>query len=156
MGKDVHPLQSAKLVYQLCSRSWAARTLTWVIYGTKHNLSYALHWSVIINWDLLFFWVGIYLYLVTDNKTLTNLFPTTCWAMNVCELTIAVLTSPRSRTGTTRWGAWRMSQWDSWKVYVVVTPFFEGKPNANHVRASIRNSCTQRLHKWLIGAQCFE
>jgi hypothetical protein len=26
----------------------------------------------IINYDLLFNWVGIYLYLVTANKTLTN------------------------------------------------------------------------------------
>jgi hypothetical protein len=24
----------------------------------------------------------------------------------------------------------------------------EGKPNANHIRARIKNSCTQRLHKW--------
>jgi hypothetical protein len=24
----------------------------------------------------------------------------------------------------------------------------EGKPNVNHVRARIRNSCTQRLHSW--------
>jgi hypothetical protein len=28
--------------------------------------------GVIINCDLLFNWVGIYLYLVTTNKTLTN------------------------------------------------------------------------------------
>jgi hypothetical protein len=28
-----------------------------------------------------------------------------------------------------------------------VTPSFEGKPNANHVRARISNSRTQRLHK---------
>jgi hypothetical protein len=35
-------------------------------------------------------------------------------------------------------------------------PVLEGKPNANHVRARIRNSRTQRLHKWLIIAQCFE
>jgi hypothetical protein len=28
-----------------------------------------------------------------------------------------------------------------------VTPGFEGKPNANHVRARISNSRTQRLHK---------
>jgi hypothetical protein len=33
---------------------------------------------------------------------------------------------------------------------IYVTPDFEGKPNANHVRARIRNSRTQRLHKWLI------
>jgi hypothetical protein len=26
-------------------------------------------------------------------------------------------------------------------------PVFEGKPNANHVRARIRNSCTRRSHK---------
>jgi hypothetical protein len=29
----------------------------------------------------------------------------------------------------------------------IVTPGFEGKPNANHVRARISNSRTQRLHK---------
>jgi hypothetical protein len=29
-----------------------------------------------------------------------------------------------------------------------VTPGLEGKPNANHVRARIRNSRTQRLHNW--------
>jgi hypothetical protein len=29
--------------------------------------------GVIINFDLLFIWVGIYLYLVTANKILTNL-----------------------------------------------------------------------------------
>jgi hypothetical protein len=28
-----------------------------------------------------------------------------------------------------------------------ITPNFEGKPNANHVHARIRNSRTQRLHK---------
>jgi hypothetical protein len=27
-------------------------------------------------------------------------------------------------------------------------PVLEGKPNANHVRAMIRNSHTQRLHNW--------
>jgi hypothetical protein len=27
-------------------------------------------------------------------------------------------------------------------------PVLEGKPNANHVRARIRNSCIQRLHNW--------
>jgi hypothetical protein len=27
-------------------------------------------------------------------------------------------------------------------------PILEGKPNANHVRARIRNSRTQRLHNW--------
>jgi hypothetical protein len=37
-----------------------------------------------------------------------TLFPTTCWAMNVCELTLAVSHHHRSRTGTTGWGAWRM------------------------------------------------
>jgi hypothetical protein len=31
--------------------------------------------------------------------------------MNVCELTLVILTPPRSRAGTRRWGAWRMSQW---------------------------------------------
>jgi hypothetical protein len=37
------------------------------------------------------------------------------------------------------------SQHDSDTTYV--TPGFEGKPNVNHVRARIRNSRTQRLHK---------
>jgi hypothetical protein len=37
-----------------------------------------------------------------------TLFPTTCWAMNVCELTLAVSHPHRSRTGTIGWGAWRM------------------------------------------------
>jgi hypothetical protein len=64
VGKDVQPLQSVKLVYQSCSRSWVARTLTWVNYGTKLNLSYCIT-SVTINFDLLLIWVGIYLYLVT-------------------------------------------------------------------------------------------
>jgi hypothetical protein len=27
-------------------------------------------------------------------------------------------------------------------------PILEGKPNANHVRARIRNSRTHRLHNW--------
>jgi hypothetical protein len=41
-----------------------------------------------------------------------TLFPTTGWAMNVCELTLAVSHPHRSRTGTTRRGTWRMS----WRV----------------------------------------
>jgi hypothetical protein len=38
------------------------------------NLIYHMHCivGVIINCDLLFIWVGIYLYLVTANKFLTN------------------------------------------------------------------------------------
>jgi hypothetical protein len=40
-----------------------------------------------------------------------TLFTTTCWAMNVCEITLDVLTSPRSRTGTTWWSVWRMLWW---------------------------------------------
>jgi hypothetical protein len=31
---------------------------------------------------------------------------------------------------------------------VLSHPFLEGKPNANHVCARIRNSRTQRLHSW--------
>jgi hypothetical protein len=44
------------------------------IYGTKLNLSYALHcgYGVVINFDLLLIWVDIYFYLVTANKILTN------------------------------------------------------------------------------------
>jgi hypothetical protein len=72
VGKDVQPLQSVKLVYQSYSRSWAVRTLTWLIYEIKLNLSYALHRGFIINFDLLFIWDDIYLYLVTANKTLIN------------------------------------------------------------------------------------
>jgi hypothetical protein len=37
-----------------------------------------------------------------------TLFPTTCWAMNICELTLAISYPHRSRTGTTGWGARRM------------------------------------------------
>jgi hypothetical protein len=33
------------------------------------------------------------------------------------------------------------------KMMAIITPGFEGKPNANHVRARISNSRTQRLHK---------
>jgi hypothetical protein len=36
-----------------------------------------------------------------------------------------------------------------WLSLVIVShPVLEGKPNANHVRATIRNSRTQRLHNW--------
>jgi hypothetical protein len=40
----------------------------------KLNLIYHIYCivGVIINLDLLFIWVGIYLYLVTANKTFTN------------------------------------------------------------------------------------
>jgi hypothetical protein len=31
---------------------------------------------------------------------------------------------------------------------ILSRPVLEGKPNANHVRARIRNSRTQRLHTW--------
>jgi hypothetical protein len=37
-----------------------------------------------------------------------TLFPTTYWAMNVCELTLAISHPHRSRTCTVGWGAWRM------------------------------------------------
>jgi hypothetical protein len=40
-----------------------------------------------------------------------TLFPTTCWAMNVCELTLTVSHPHRSRTGTAGWGVWRMMWW---------------------------------------------
>jgi hypothetical protein len=43
VGKDAQPLQSVKLVYQSCSRSRAAHTLTCVTYGIKLNMSIALH-----------------------------------------------------------------------------------------------------------------
>jgi hypothetical protein len=83
------------------------------------NLICNLHCIVgfIINSDLLCNWIGIHLYLVIANKKLTNLLkamlnlnhylslhyiwastvselmhiiPHTCWAMNVCELTLAI------------------------------------------------------------------
>jgi hypothetical protein len=49
VGKDVQPLQSVKLVYQSCSWSWAARTLTWVwilctILVGIHVISYEVVW----------------------------------------------------------------------------------------------------------------
>jgi hypothetical protein len=86
----------------------------------KLNLSYALHEIIINFVLLFSLWFGIYLYLVIANKILTNLlkamlsfnpyrwsalhitwtptfgefmptsFPTTCWAMIMCELTLAV------------------------------------------------------------------
>jgi hypothetical protein len=39
------------------------------------NSVYHMHCiaGIVINFDLLFIWVGIYLYLVTANKILTNL-----------------------------------------------------------------------------------
>jgi transposase InsO family protein len=40
-------------------------------------------------------------------------------------------------------GEYKMLEWLS-------HPFLVGKPNANHVRARIRNSCTQRLHNWTL------
>jgi hypothetical protein len=73
MGKDVQPLQSVKLVCRSCSRSRADRTLTWVMYEIKLNVSFALHYIIIINYDQLFNCVGIYLYLIIVNKILTNL-----------------------------------------------------------------------------------
>jgi hypothetical protein len=40
-----------------------------------------------------------------------TLFPTTCWAMNMCELTLAVSPPPHKRRiggsrGATQWGVW--------------------------------------------------
>jgi hypothetical protein len=96
--------------------------------------------GVDITFVLLLNWVGIYLYLVIANKILTNfknnaqlepsslvkpytsrelpplassctLFPTTFWAMNICDLTLAISHPHRSRTGTAGWGTWRMRWW---------------------------------------------
>jgi hypothetical protein len=36
----------------------------------------------------------------------------------------------------------------AYSIHHVSHPVLEGKPNANHVRARIRNSRTQRLHNW--------
>jgi hypothetical protein len=75
-----------------------------------------LHRGVYYNYDLLINWDVIHLYLVTANKFLTNLLKAmlslnhnllisltlhiisvlmhiishTCWAMNVCELTLVI------------------------------------------------------------------
>jgi hypothetical protein len=74
----------------------------------------------IINFVLLLLWFGIYLHLVTANKSSPiidqpytshelpplvsscTLFSTTCWEMNICELTLAVSHPHRSRTGRSR------------------------------------------------------
>jgi hypothetical protein len=53
VGKDAQPLQSVKLVYQPCSRSWAARTLTWLIYGIKFNFSFGSHWDLLLFWSTI-------------------------------------------------------------------------------------------------------
>jgi hypothetical protein len=140
VGKDAQPLQSVKLVYQPFSRSWAARTLTWLIYGIKFNLSYALHHMCCYYFCLLLNWVGIYLYLITANKILTNfksnaqLQPSsllsltlhisshlwrvhTHYSPQLIELwtyvssLFAVSQPHRSRTGNVGWGAWRMLWW---------------------------------------------
>jgi hypothetical protein len=65
VGKDAQPLQSVKLVYQPCSRSWAAWTLTWLTYGTKFNLLDALHHRCCYQ-----FWSTTYLgwYLLTPSN----------------------------------------------------------------------------------------
>jgi hypothetical protein len=46
VGKDAQPLQSVKPVYQRYSRSWATRTLTWLTYGIKLNLSFAVQYGI--------------------------------------------------------------------------------------------------------------
>jgi hypothetical protein len=40
------------------------------------------------------------------------------------------------------------SWWESYLATHAVTPDLEGKPNTNHVRVRIRNSCTPRLQSW--------
>jgi hypothetical protein len=150
VGKDVQPLQSVKLVYQSCSRSRADRTLTWVIYGIELNLSSALHYgNYYLLWSL-FNWVGIYFYLVIANNFFTNLLkvmlnlnhylltsltlhmsPTvsefmhiilhTCWAMNACDLTLAINPQVKSRyprrrtTMTSSIRSWRHLRVNCWR-----------------------------------------
>ena len=93
-------------------------------------------------------WFGIHLHLVTANKILTNLlkamlsfnfycwsalhfmnshlwwvyatlFPTTCWAMNMCELTLAVSHTPhRRRTCGSRGATARSSIRARWHLPV--------------------------------------
>jgi hypothetical protein len=115
MGKDAQTLESVKLVYQPCSRSWAARTLTWVIYGTKFNLHMHCTEGVVITFVLLLNWVDIYLYLVIANKILTN-FKSNAQLQLVERWTyvsslLLSHTPHRSRTGIAGWGAWRMLWW---------------------------------------------
>jgi hypothetical protein len=57
VGKDVQPLQNVKLVYQSCSWSWAARTLTWVPYRIKLNLSFASHCGLLL--ILIYYYSGL-------------------------------------------------------------------------------------------------
>jgi hypothetical protein len=47
-----------------------------------------------------------------------------------------------------------MSLLDCYSGHHLSHPVSEGKPNANHVRARISNSCTQQLHNMDIITQC--
>jgi hypothetical protein len=96
--------------------------------------------GVIINCDLLLIWVGIYLYLVTSNKILTNFKSNAqLWSSPLVSLTLSMSSHlcwvhahyspqlverwtyvsspllyshpPMSRTGTAGWGTWRMLWW---------------------------------------------
>jgi hypothetical protein len=92
--KDAQPLQSVKLVYQPCSQSWAAQTLTWVTYVIKLHWLFASHCGLFINYDLSFIWVGIYLYLETDNKSLTNLLKIMLFPNHYLLISLTLYMSP--------------------------------------------------------------
>jgi hypothetical protein len=50
-----------------------------------------------------------------------------------------------------KYGPWLQRRGEDWETYSrrhVSHPVLDGKPNANHVRARIRNSRTERLHNW--------
>jgi hypothetical protein len=73
VGKDVQPLQSVKLVYQ--PRSWSRATQdSRMIKLMELNLICHMHciMGFIINYDLLFNWVGIYLHLVMSHPDLRD------------------------------------------------------------------------------------
>jgi hypothetical protein len=97
--------------------------------------------GLFINFVLFLLWFDMFLYLVSANKNLTNLlkamlsftpiidqpytshelpplvssctlFPTTCWAMYMCELTLYVSHPHRRRTGGSRGATQRGVQLD--------------------------------------------
>jgi hypothetical protein len=78
--------------------------------------------SVVINFDLLLIWVGIYLYLVIANKILTNF-------KSNAQLQPSSLVSLTLHMSSHLWRV---------HAHYLSHPVLEGKPNANYVRARIR------------------
>jgi hypothetical protein len=72
-GYRVHPLQSVKLVYLSCSRSWAAQDSRMINLWNLNSICHLHCMGLCINFVLLLLLrFGIYLHLVTANKYLTN------------------------------------------------------------------------------------